>query len=121
MKIEFESRGEIKELCELLQNIYPATLVVDVDDMIDVVADDPDRGSPWNWDGYHIGARMSVEDPEDDSMDCGTCSYVSGQLDALFHCIRMQKLTPCDVAEVTGRSTAEIKHLYNMWIRKVEG
>lgn len=62
MKIEFESRNEINEFCEMLQDIYPAALVIDADGMADVVFGNSDRDLPWNSDGYHMCAHMRAEE-----------------------------------------------------------
>lgn len=69
MKIEFESRSEIDNFCELLQDIYPAALVIDTDDMADVAFGNSDRDLPWNSDGYHMSAHMRTEETVNKKVD----------------------------------------------------
>lgn len=144
MKIEFESRMEIQRICSLLQDIFPAAICITTDDLTDARDGSVDRELPWNWDGFHpcievadkkvdkaVNKTVDKEvskgphpmecdcmmDP-DGWAECDFCSFVSGQLDAIFRCMREGKLSLRDAVEVTGRSAVEIKHLYNVWVQK---
>lgn len=59
MKIEFESREEIQRLATMLQNgIYPAPIIIDVEDLVDACGAQEDAPLPWNTDGFHIPLRV---------------------------------------------------------------
>lgn len=64
MKISFESRAEIEQLCEFLQSIYPADIVITLDDLIEARdrEDIDDIPLPWNFDGYHPQMSIVIED-----------------------------------------------------------
>lgn len=144
MRITFQSRDEIERIAEMLQDVFPADIVLDAIDMLDVTSDNPDRLLPWDADGFHLGPLMHIKYPEEKAdkkvnkpvdktvnkaankkddktphpKQCTSCSYLAGQLDALFYCMREEKLTLADIVYVTGRTMTEIKHLYNLWLQK---
>lgn len=127
MKIEFESREEIQRLAAILQNnIFPASIIIDEDTLLDACNGTIDKPLPWNVDGFHPelkiepsddvvdkgGGADNLEDKTFTSEECSYCSYVAGQLDAIFHCVKIGCLSLMDATEVTGRSAPEIGHLY---------
>lgn len=57
MKIEFESRGEIRSICKLLQEIYPAAICVTAEDLDDVCGNDCKL--PWDSDGFHPTLKVT--------------------------------------------------------------
>lgn len=61
MKIEFESREEIKQLADALQNgIYPAPIIISAEDLLE--ASNGNMQLLWGSDGFHL--PISIRDEE---------------------------------------------------------
>ena len=55
MKIEFESKDEIRRLATVLQNdIYPAPIIISIEDLLDVCSGESDHPLPWSLEGLHL-------------------------------------------------------------------
>lgn len=60
MKIEFESREEVKQLADALQNgIYPAPIVISAEDLL--AASNGNCTLPWGSDGFHLPISIKGE------------------------------------------------------------
>lgn len=65
MKIEFESRSEIQRMATVLQNtIYPDSIIIDIEDILDACGNSDDRPIPWNMDGFHPFIEITDDTPE---------------------------------------------------------
>lgn len=133
----FPGIGAVAELSRYAHNIFPASIIIDADTLLDACNGDINRPLPWNTDGFHPELKIEPSEDEVDKSankqadkkvdkatftneECGSCSYVAGQLDAIFHCMQNGRLSMRDVIEETGRSAAEIGRLYGMWIHHAE-
>jgi hypothetical protein len=128
MKIKFESLDEIRRLRTLLDGIHAGEIVVDIGALMrieipELSSADESVDKPVNKEVDKVMVCKAVgkgSPPRecDDPNECEYCSYVSGQLDMVCRCIRACKLTLKDAAAITGRSVAEIRHLYQMWMTR---
>lgn len=61
MKIEFESREEVKQLADALQNgIYPAPIIISAEDLL--AASNGNCTLPWGPDGFHLPIAIKGEE-----------------------------------------------------------
>lgn len=61
MKIEFESRDEIRKLTDALQNgIYPAPIIISAEELLE--ASNGNMQLPWGSDGFHLPIAIKGEE-----------------------------------------------------------
>lgn len=80
MKIGFESRREIRQLATILQNnIYPAPIIIEPSDLLDVCSGDGNRPLPWDTDGFHIPITIKDEKTDGNEQHLYTHEEVFGR------------------------------------------